>query len=213
MATSKERLGREKMVYTLQEIQSLYLEDLSAICNTPISYSAWKPAEPKPKAVAADAVLPPHMPLMLSLDQDKDPQYLASRAGFQLGHIVFEKEGGSSPASKLVYITSIGQHIGLAQVCTYVGEQVIVQAELSTFLRHWAVFKGEAPIRMIEGQKRPQSLQVDMMRATLFNVVLSADVQNKVALEGLQFYMKLDEVRANMSINHGQLQLFFQLHI
>ena len=77
------------MVYTLQEIQSLYLEDLSAICNTPISYSAWKPAEPKPKAVAADAVSPPHVPLMLSLDHDRGPQYLASKAWFHLGHIVF----------------------------------------------------------------------------------------------------------------------------
>ena len=145
------------MVYTLQEIQSLYLKDLSAICNTPISYSAWKPAEPKPKAVAVDEVLPTSMPLMLSLDQHSDPQYLASKAGFPLGHIVFEKEGGSSPASKLFYITSIGQHIGLAQVCTYVGEQVFVRAELSTVLRHWAVFRGEAPIRMA-GARRCHSL-------------------------------------------------------
>ena len=195
------------MVYTLQEIQSLYLEDLSEICNTPISYSPWTPVavEPKPKAVAADADLPPHMPLMLSVDQDTDPQYLASKAGFQLGHIVFEKEGGSSPASKLFYITSIGQQIGLAQVCTYVGEQVFVRAELSTFLRHWAVFRGGAPIRMAEGQKRPQSLQVDMMRATLFNAVLSADgvFQNKVALEGLQFYRKPDEVRVRIHFKQG----------
>ena len=46
------------------------------------------------------------------------------------------------------------------------------------------------------------------MRATLFNAVLSADVQNKVALEGLQFYRKPDEVRAKMNIKQGQLQLF-----
>ena len=73
------------MVYTLQEIQSLYLEALSAICNTQISYSAWKPAEPKPKAVAADAVSPPHVPLTLSLDRDTDPQYiLLARQGFNL---------------------------------------------------------------------------------------------------------------------------------
>ena len=48
------------------------------------------------------------------------------------------------------------------------------------------------------------------MRATLFNAVLSADgvFQNKVALEGLQFYRKPDEVRAKMNIKQGQLQLF-----
>ena len=116
---------------------------------------------------------------MLSLDQHSDPQYLASKAGFQLGHIVFEKEGGSSPASKLFYITSIGQQIGLAQVCTYVGEQVMLTVELNKFLRHWAQYKGEAPIRMTGGQQRPQSLQVDMMRATLFNVVLSTRLLSK----------------------------------
>ena len=72
------------MVYTVQELQSLYLEDLSAICNTPVSYSAWKPAEPKPEAVAVDAVQPTPLPLMLSLDHHSDPQYLANKAGFQL---------------------------------------------------------------------------------------------------------------------------------
>ena len=45
------------------------------------------------------------------------------------------------------------------------------------------------------------------MRARLFNVVLSADVQNKVAFEGLQFYRKPDEVRARIHIKQGQLQL------
>ena len=70
---------------------------------------------------------------------------------------------------------------------------------LERFLTHWALFTGGAPIRMTEGQKRPKTLQVDMMRATLFNVVLSADVQNKVALEGLHFYRKPDEVRAKMN--------------
>ena len=84
---------------------------------------------------------------------------------------------------------------------------MMIQVELHKCLRQWAVFKGEAPIRMTEGQKRPQSLRVDMMRATLFNVVLSADVQNKVAFEGLQFYRKPDEVRARIHIKQGQLQL------
>ena len=88
-----------------------------------------------------NAVQPP-IPLMLSLDQHSDPQYLASKAGFQLGEMVFDKEGGARDASKLFYITSIGQHIGLAQVCTYVGEQVVLQVELSKFLKHWALFKG-----------------------------------------------------------------------
>ena len=100
------------MVYTLQEIQSLYLEDLSEIWNTPISYSVWTPVavEPKPKAVAADAVQPTPLPLMLSLDQHSDPQYLASKAGWELGQMAYEREGGATPASKLFYITSIGQH-------------------------------------------------------------------------------------------------------
>ena len=86
----------------------------------------------------------------------------------------------------------------------------MLTVELNTFLRDWAQYKGEAPIRMTGGQQRPQSLQVDMMRATLFNAVLSADgvFQNKVALEGLQFYRKPDEVRAKMNIKQGQLQLF-----
>ena len=45
------------------------------------------------------------------------------------------------------------------------------------------------------------------MRATLFNAMLSADVQNKLAFGGLQFYRKPDEVRARIHIKQGQLQL------
>ena len=130
------------------------------------------------------------------------------KLGFSLGQIAYEKETGHSPASKLFFITSIGDQVSLGQVCPYVGEPMILQLGMPTFLGKWTIYKLDAPVKMSGGQQlRPRSLRIDVLKGTLMAAVLSADVQNKASLEGLQFFRKPDEVRAKALIKEGQLVL------
>ena len=149
------------------EIQALYLTDLSEICKTPISFAAWKPEEPKPEAVVTGKHVQGLGPLQsfLSLDQHKDPDYLAQAGGFKLGQMVYEKKTGCNPASNLFFITSIGKEVGLAQVITYAGEQMMCKVDLEKFLSHWVVYGSAPQFKMRGGQQRPTSLQSDEVRA------------------------------------------------
>lgn len=121
---------------------------------------------------------------------------------------MFEKETGSSPASKLFHITSLGERVGLAQVCSYTDECLVVQVDATALIQQWSVFKGDAPVKMVGGQRLAAKVfELDEVKADLFKALMAAHCTNQVCLNGIQFYRRPDEARTSMKISKGQLVL------
>ena len=204
LLTGKEKLGREKVEYTSEQIKSMFLKDLEAAFGHPVSFEPWGIEADAPAAPAASVE---RTQAFATLAQHDDPAWIASQAKtkFELGMVVYEKTSGSSPATKLFYITSVANDVSLAQVCSYVGVPLIVTVPLASFIEGWSHFKGDVPVRMSSGQDWPRKpYALDITRAALHAAVLQVQ---QTSLDSIVFYRRPDEIRVTKKIPKGKLVL------
>ena len=130
--------------------------------------------------------------------------------GFEAGNIVFEKDQGSQPASKLFYITSLREEVHLSQVISYTDEHIVVTIPSSVFKDKWLVYKGgDPPSKIFGGQQLPAGnlYEIDEVKCQLYQALMASHCTKKVCMEGLQFYKRPGDVRTTMKTGKGQLVL------
>ena len=179
--------------------------------NTPLGrrfFSEWSAdrhgANAKPSTSAASSYVAPPANSVASLQDLKDPVWIAGKAGFSVGKIVVQKAVETS-AERLYIIFSIGENVQLHQACSYIGEPIKASISMPDLLEKWTVTKTEPPIQM-QGTTRPKSLQFDKQKAVLFRALLDFDAKHHPKHD-LAFWKRPDEVRTTGSIKEGKLVL------
>ena len=211
--TSKEKQGREKVVYDLPQICQAYLTDLSALVGKKVEFAGWSAAAEivagNENAAGSKNAVHEKTHQQATLADHKDPVWIAGRAGFAIGQIVVGKDGPGT-ADRLYTIFSIDPdgNVNLHQVCNYTGGPPDkVPVALDVLIEKWKTTKQEPPVMMDGGQQRPGGLQVDRQKGLVFRALLDADAKGGNKFPML-FWRKPDEVRNECAIKVGQLSLF-----
>ena len=210
LVTGMGAKGIEGVEYTMKEIKSKFLADLSKDAGAEVEYPDWALKEHcvhAEKAYAEKASAKAAPSGIVSLAQHDDPVFFAKSHGFEIGTTVVEK-GTAAVGSNLYCLTSIGKEVKLAQICHYSGEPLLIQIKLIDLINGWSKHKGELPVKMDgHGQVISNALFMDMTKIKLFEVCCLAALDNKAAMDGLTFYKKPDEVRVLNWTPKGQLLL------
>ena len=170
LVTNKGKQGRERTVYSLKQICSMYLADVGAIIGRRVTFTEWEglsddvaATPPLPAATAANTP----RATIATLDDHKDPLWIAGNAGFSIGKIVVQKALEVTP-ERLYTVFAIGETVELQQVCNYSITPIKLSIPLHDLLALWAVSKTEPPMQMQGGERRPVSLAIDGKRSNWF---------------------------------------------
>ena len=209
LATNKDKLGVEKKSYTLEEIQQLFLQDVSKLVGTPVMFEAWTGGQSDgdgPKEHDAQKSLR-SVPKVASLSDHTDPTWIASQAGFEIGGTVVEKGQEQRPDSLYALFKIEDDLVYLLQLCSYAGDPIQVQLPMTTFLSNWSKSKAEPPIHMIGGNARSKAIFVDIVKCDIFKALIAADKEKPSAKKSLEFWRRPDEARTSKAIDAWQLAL------
>ncbi|CAK0808824.1 unnamed protein product [Prorocentrum cordatum] len=180
----KERMGREGKECKWGDIRNAFLHSLSCLKGRAITFD--------------DAA---------TLDDHKDPTWIAKRAGYSAG--LFAVQKAIAPSAQRVYtIFSTGQTVKLHEAVKRDADREPHTAEitLADLLEQWVVSKVEPPRQMGGDQQRPQQLYIDKQKAALYRALLELDAKH-LGKHKLAFWRKPDEVRTTSAIKQGQLTL------
>ena len=203
--TNKEKSGREKVVYTTEQICAKFLGEMSDATGSKVAYSSWdiddKMVDANSSAdhgVAEDA----GRAATVSLEQHKDAVWLAQEAGYAIGANVYERQFGYQPRGlyKIQNVSNI--MVELVKFCEYEGKSDVVKVELDSFMKEWSIFSGDGPFRMEGSESRTQQLKIDKVRADVYNAMYQLDVVQELA-----FYRRPDEVHATVKYAKNALVL------
>ncbi|CAK0814057.1 unnamed protein product [Prorocentrum cordatum] len=196
-------VGKEKMVrkgkeYKWDDICNAFLRSLSCLKGQTVTFDEW--AKHAVSSVATSAAAKPTAASAATLDDQKDPTWIAKRAGYSVGLFVVQK--AIAPSAQRVYtIFSIGQTVNLHEAVNRDADREPHTAEITLAdpLEQRVVSKVEPP-RQIDGdQQRPQQLYIDKQKAALYRAFLELDAKH-VGKHKLAFWRKLDEVRTTSAI-------------
>ena len=205
-ATGKEKSGQEGKVYTLVQIRSMFLDDLSLVVGKKVTYSEWGPEAPANRAPSDTAPTLAKKANVATLSDHNNPIWVAGQHGFTIGKMVVEKLADSSPTG-LFTVFKIGDSIELHQVCSYNDAPAKVELSLQELVEKWTTTKVEPPIEMQGGQRRPKSLDIEKQKSIIFKAIVDLDAKHATKHE-LVFWRRPDEVRTGTStIKKGQLVL------
>ena len=198
--TNKEKEGREQRKYEFKEMKSLFLDELSAIVGTPVTYDRWTDAA----APKIDPVTNTPRAAAVSLDQHSDPIWLAAQAGITVGKAVYERKMGYKPEGVFVVTIIEPSHATLKKCCPYDGINTIAKVDLESLITEWTLYKQDTPYRMECGEHRTISLQHDLVKTNLFQAAMAA---NGKVESGLVFFRRPDVVCASKPFKKGELVL------
>ena len=206
LVVGKGKQGPEGKDLSDEEIQSMFLSDMSKIAGQPVVYDEWKLATPEPASGNRQQSVPEQRATAATLSDHSSPTWIAGQAGFEVGKQVVEKKAGSALDHPLV-IQSIEADVFLKQLSSYTGDIVERTVPLEVLIKDWAVSKMEPPVELPSGQNRPHSVGVDAMKCRIFNAIVDADSMAKAATS-ISFWRKPDMVRAgSKTIPIGALTL------
>ena len=196
----------------MQEIKDMYLSDVSKVVVKPVVFSSSKVEDKSSSEKTSTTTIPTTSVKEVSaasLADHGNPTWIAAQAGFEIGQTVIEKGQETQHAESLFGIVKIDESsdVTLAQLCSYAGKPIRVSVPLERLLSHWAVSKSEAPIEMSSTLKRPNSLYIDDLKATVFRAIVAADTAYAPPPESLAIWRRPDEVRTKRQFKKGELTL------
>jgi hypothetical protein len=196
LATDKGDKGPEGKKFTAEEIKDSFIEAMSELVGQPITCDSWSGSSGT-KAPAEEQAKPPAASKVHSLDDHKNPQWIAEQAGFTVGMTVSEK--GSSIAFA---IFDIGEKVQLQQLYSYSGKVLKISVDLLELLNKWSRCSANPPVEMEGGQQRPS---LDLHKTAIYMAVRSVEPK---AEPNIVFWRRPDEVRSSSKmIGKGQLTL------
>ena len=203
-ATDKEKGGRERKCYTIQEICSIFLKDVSECIGHEVTFVEWGKA---PNKADDKPYTAPPKPVVASMSDHRDPVWIAAQSGFSIGQIIAHKSSDNIDPERMYTIFSIDASVQLHQVCSYTHQPLKATITLLELLEDWSLCKSEAPVMMQGGQSRPMTLNIDKQKGILFKAVVELDAKH-VDKHALAFWRKPDEVRTlGSTIKKGMLVL------
>ena len=208
LLTKREKFGREGKSYTMDKIKQLYLDDISRIIGTPISYNKWFTASDKVLVSgkpAADS-LQSEPVKMATLEDHHDPNWIIGQHGFKLGSFVVEK-GHSITGESFFVIFSVGDMITLHQVCAYNGMPKKVKVSISELTANWSITKQDPPVQMKHVTALPAELDLTKTKNSVWAALIGerekhADIEAK-----LTYFRRPDHVRTTAHFKPGELVL------
>ena len=203
-AVEKGKLGLEAKEYTLGEIRSLFLEELSELIGTPVMFQKWGDGtkqQPVPSSVH-DAS---NQPKMASLENLNDPVWIAQQAGYKIHGAVVE-QGQQVSVTSIYSIDAIGENVTLTQITAYDGNPATVQVPLKVLLSKWSKISHQPPVKMTSGQVRSNAICMDTHKCNMYLALMDLDSMSAMA-RSLVFWRRPDEVRTSQRIAKGSLTL------
>ncbi|CAK0874999.1 unnamed protein product [Prorocentrum cordatum] len=199
----KEKMGRGGIEHKWGDICTAFLHGPSCLRGQTVTFDEW--AKHAVSSIATSAAAKPTAASAATLDDHKDPTWIAKRAGYPVR--LFVVQNPIAPSTQRVYtIFSIGQTVKPHEAVNRDADREPHAAEitLADLLEQWVVSKVEPP-RQIDGdQQRPQHLYIDKQKAALYRALLELDAKH-VGKHKLAFWRKPDEVRTTSAIKQGQL--------
>ena len=217
--TNQYKKHLEGNYYTLQQIQEMFLKAMSEAVGKPIKFPRWEenwasagakakakgkaaaPAQAEPQAVEPAAST-------VTLADHVDPIWIAQRAGFKVGVWILEKSvDAPQHIDRCFEIISIGSTVALKQASPYWANPMKTSFPLQELLSAWQVTKIEKPIKLDVHQQRSSTLEVELTKCMLFELILDSE-STTAATKALTFWRKPEMVRTgDKKISAGQLQL------
>ena len=204
--TGKEKQGRERSTYTIDQLRTMFLADVGQILGEKVTFEAWDGK--------ADASLPPQgeptsssvsaTSAVTSLSDHDDPVFIAGQAGFKIGKIVVEKSIDASP-DRLYTIFTIASKVVLQQAVSYTMNPAKVTVSLSELMTNWSVSKTEPPVVMMDPPALPSIISKELCKLELLQAILAVSTKQKK--HELTFYRRPDEVRTTAAIKENALVL------
>jgi len=205
--TNSEKKGRECKVYSLDQIRQSFLDDISNIVGTTISFPKWVASDALPSS-SADTPSSSDQPKMTTLEDHLNPEWICKSQGFQVGNFVVEKK--IQPSAEGIYVVlKIDSETGiqLHQVCSFAGTPNKVNISLDELLTNWAVTKNEPPIQMKAPPALPGSVQQTIRKNSLWAAIIDEHEKHKPLEAKLAYYRRPDQVMTTCIIKPKELVL------
>jgi hypothetical protein len=211
-ALVKGKVGPDAKDHSIKDIQQLYLLDIAKIIGTPINYPPWGAATPA-AAVAEDQALKP-MEAAPSLHDHTSATWIAKKAGFEIGNVVWERTGPGTSMQKKFLITGIDDigaivHVKMSAGYDLAAEPFVGQVPLKDMLQSWSVGTGQykEPVLLKIRANRTAALSIDFCKIEIFKAIHEADQIDNFNLS-LRFWRQPDMVRTGEEqIPKGKLVL------
>ena len=138
--TEKGVAGRENKQYSLQEIQHLFLDELTKIVGKQVNYTPWS-VEGQKKAEAPSTESHSAVCEVATLEDHSKPLWIAQKAGFDIGKSIYEKLDKAATIERIFDIVSIDddKNVKLVTKCSYDGVHKTAVISLDCLLAKWAV--------------------------------------------------------------------------
>ena len=207
LVLGKEKQGRERKVYTMQELQKLFLNDVSNVLGKVVNFEKWVPkGSVKPAAQKQVTSALQLTPKSASLSDHADPEWIASQSGYSIGKHVVEKDVEMAPDRLYTIFKIDDTGVELRQFCSYTGSPGIAKVNLEALLTGWSLTKTDPPLQMNGAETRPSSFQLDLKKHVVWKSIVDLDAG--VGKHELDFWRRPDEVRVgNQCIKKGELVL------
>ena len=205
--TDKGVAGRENKQYSLQEIQHLFLDELTKIVGKQVNYPTWN-VEGKTTAEAPSTESHSAVCEVATLKDHSKPLWIAHKAGFDIGKSIYERLDTAPTIERIFDIVSIDddKNVKLVTKCAYDGVHKTAQISLDCLLAKWVVTNMEAPVCLKIAMQKPPSLDMEHQKCLIFNAIYEA--HSSAAGDSLQLWRKPDMVRTGgTSISVGALTL------
>jgi len=215
--TSTEKKGREQKCYSCTQIKKMFLEFVSKMMKTSVTFAKWDKKHEFQDERPDDAIeqkgsasgKPSHAhaaPCIASLTDHNDPKYICSRAGFDIGSHVVEKRVNSSP-DRVYVIFSIEDKVVLRQLCSFTGDEAKISISMQELITNWSVSKADPIVVMSRAPTElPSSFESTLKKNHAFKL-LHELYQKHCEKHEFTYYRRPDHIRTQKLIKAGSLTL------
>ena len=216
-ATDKGGKGEEARELELPDIQSQFLDELTAAVGQEVTYETWESAWEKTgyskNADGADDSASPSKKrkLVADIQDHDDPAWICSQNGFVKGCNVIKKDTHGDPEG-IHTLLGFADGVQLQQVLSYVGAQkgITFSVTVKEFIDKWIPYKGTGlPKHWVDGESPTAcpgfvyAWDIDWIKAGIFIAIHNM----YEAHDGLKFFRCPDVVMTKREFKKGALVL------
>ena len=207
LLTAKEKQGRERVVFTFANLQSVFLADVSAELGRTVEYGKWSTKEPPSAASKPALAVEPQA--AATLHDHADPVWIAAQQGFSLGSLIVEKGIDMLPERLYTIFVIDAEAITLQQVISYSSTPGKVQISLAQLLKDWSIVRSEPPVAMSQAPVGMSELiEVELHKLEALKAIWGVYEKHcKKTASCLAFFRRPDEVRSTLPFKKGELIL------
>jgi len=216
MLIDKEKKAFDKRKRTVNELKSLYLEDLSKVIGKKVDWEPWSTTDVCPAATGPSTKAPTatkNASAFKSLSDFANAESQAQHLGYNIGDFIFEKKFENIAENwwTIMELQS-KEDVVLQKAFNYNGSELQrIKVSLEILVANWKVKEEpRIPQQIAECQLRPNSLDIDRLKCTAFQELLKADkaASKDVRNQGIAIWTNPSMVRSTREIPEGELILF-----